>query len=444
MALKRSIFGIYHPAHKAALLISDLLALAAAFFVASKIRLSYDPDFLSIEYIGLSIIAVSCLFIGGAYTSSTIKQRPKLPLNTFFIVISSALPSLLFIYALGPEHFTALLGRGVFPFAITGFGLLAVANRYILNYLFHDSKETRTALLLSPSELSHRLRNSLTSSNNQITLTQATKICSNTFPKGSLSALVIAPDYVPNEDEQHILLEYRLAGVPIYSLSDFFESYLFLVPVQEINNDWFIRSQGFTMLHSSIALRVKRVFDIVGSILLLIATLPITLATALLTKLVSRGPIFFSQIRVGMQGEKFTIYKFRTMYIGAEKSGAQWASDNDDRIIPFGKFFRTTRIDELPQCWNILRGEMSIVGPRPERPEFTSSLASDIPYYDLRHVVKPGLTGWAQVSYPYGASTEDALKKLQYDLYYIKNYSLLLDLNILLRTVLVTLRRSGR
>jgi lipopolysaccharide/colanic/teichoic acid biosynthesis glycosyltransferase len=163
-----------------------------------------------------------------------------------------------------------------------------------------------------------------------------------------------------------------------------------------------------------------------------------------LTKIVSRGPVLFCQTRVGMHGKTFTIYKFRTMRIDAEKSGAQWAQDNDERITPLGNFFRSSRIDELPQCWNIIKGDMSIVGPRPERPEFTSSLAKEIPYYDLRHVVKPGLTGWAQVSYPYGASTEDSLRKLQYDLYYIKNYSLLLDLNILLRTVLVTIRRTGR
>lgn len=444
MALTRSLFGVYHPAHKAALLISDLAALATAFFVASKVRLSYEPDFWSLEYIGLSIIAVACLFIGGGYTSNAIKQRPRLPLNTLFIVLSSTLPSLLFIYALGPEHFTALLGRGVFPFAITGFGFLAVANRYILNYLFHDARSTRTALLLSPSKLSERLQTSLASSNSQISLTHATAICKKSHPHRSLNALVIASDYIPTDEQQQILLEYRLAGVAIYSLSDFFENFMYLVPVQETTNDWFIRSQGFTMLHSSVSLRVKRIVDIIGSITLLIVTIPITITTALLTKLVSHGPVFFSQTRVGMQGKTFTIYKFRTMHIGAEKSGAQWASNNDDRIIPLGSFFRRTRIDELPQCWNILRGEMSIVGPRPERPEFTTSLSKDIPFYDLRHVVKPGLTGWAQVSYPYGASTEDALRKLQYDLYYIKNYSLILDLNILLRTVSLTIRRGGR
>jgi len=135
------------------------------------------------------------------------------------------------------------------------------------------------------------------------------------------------------------------------------------------------------MLHSSVALRIKRAADIIGAILLLIITIPIIISTALMIKLVSRGPIFFSQTRVGMQGGTFTIYKFRTMHINAEEEGAQWASDNDSRIIPLGNFFRKTRIDELPQCWNIIRGEMSIVGPRPERPEFTSSLALNLPHH---------------------------------------------------------------
>ena len=128
----------------------------------------------------------------------------------------------------------------------------------------------------------------------------------------------------------------------------------------------------------------------------------------------------------------------------AEAQGAQWAAENDPRITRFGNFLRATRIDELPQCWNVLKGDMSFVGPRPERPEFTSGLAEQIPYYDLRHIIKPGLTGWAQVNYTYGSSTKDALRKLQFDLYYIKNYSLLLDLNILLRTIRVTLMRAGR
>jgi len=189
---------------------------------------------------------------------------------------------------------------------------------------------------------------------------------------------------------------------------------------------------------------LKRFIDIATALSLIILMLPILLFSTLLIKLVSSGPVLFPQTRVGLNGRTFVLYKLRTMKTDAEPDGPQWAEDKDIRIIPFGKFLRSTHIDELPQCWNILKGEMSMVGPRPERPEFTTKLAKVIPNYELRHAVKPGLTGWAQVNYPYGASIAESITKQQYDLYYIKNYSLLLDLNILLRTILVTVGRKGR
>lgn len=443
MSFNRSFLGIYHPTHKLTLLISDLILLAMAFSIAANVRLGMTPNFLSLEYISLNIVIVSSLFLGGAYTSSGIASRPKLPLNTFFIVIVASLPSLLLLYLLGPEYFTGILGRGVMPFALLAFGSLAVINRYVINHLLHNPKTTRI-LLLGQANDRERLHEALTSSkiSNEVNYT---KQLDDQSPIASqLSAIVIAPDHLPDAIEQHRLIDYRLAGVPIFSLSDFFESYLFLVPVHEINNDWFIRAEGFTMLHSSVATRIKRIFDIFAALMLILVSIPIMLFTALTIKLSSKGPILFRQTRVGMQGKPFTLYKFRTMQLNAETDGAQWACNNDPRILPIGHFLRTARIDELPQCWNILKGNMSIVGPRPERPEFTSSLSQQIPYYDLRHIIKPGLTGWAQVSYPYGSSTEDSLRKLQFDLYYIKNYSLLLDLNILLRTIRVTLMRRGR
>ena len=191
-------------------------------------------------------------------------------------------------------------------------------------------------------------------------------------------------------------------------------------------------------------MRVKRLIDLILSSVLLAISAPLVVFFGLLIKLTSKGPMFFKQTRVGFKSELFTIYKLRTMAIDAEASGAQWAKKNDSRITPLGRFLRQTRIDELPQCWNVLKGNMSFVGPRPERPEFTKELTEKIPYYDLRHLVKPGLTGWAQVNYPYGASIEDSLKKLQYELYYIKNQTLLLDLNIMLRTLITVFQRAGR
>ncbi|MCL4158917.1 UNVERIFIED_CONTAM: hypothetical protein GTU68_002725 [Idotea baltica] len=198
------------------------------------------------------------------------------------------------------------------------------------------------------------------------------------------------------------------------------------------------------MLGNPTSIRVKRIIDIALSVILLIVSIPIICISAALIKSTSKGPIFFKQRRVGFQNSVFTIYKLRTMVVDAESNGAQWAKTNDPRITAVGNFLRASRLDELPQCWNVLKGEMSFVGPRPERPEFTKELADKIPYYDLRHMVKPGITGWAQVIFPYGASVEDSMKKLQYELYYIKNQSLLLDLNIILRTLITVFQRAGR
>lgn len=441
--MKKSLFGVYHPLHKACLLAADLMAIAIAFTIATKLRLNTLPEFFGLEYIGLNLVIVSCLFIGNGYTSSTLGSRPKLPLNSFFTVLASAIPSTLFIYFLGPERFSDLFGRGVFPAAMIVLGVAAVTVRIVLNQVFSTGTGKKRLVVLGDIKSKQQFDTALNRSQLKFEVRYTTSLDAE-HADNKIDAIVITPEHDSNKTEQQKLIKARLAGVPIFSLSDFFESFLFLVPVREINNNWFIRAEGFTMLHSSVALRVKRAVDVVGAILLIILSTPIMLISITLTKLVSPGPVLFRQTRVGMNGSHFTILKFRTMHQHAEKSGAQWASAKDDRIIPLGNFFRKTRIDELPQCWNILKGDMSIVGPRPERPEFTSSLSEDIPYYELRHVVKPGLTGWAQVSYPYGASTEDSLRKLQYDLYYIKNYSLLLDLNILLRTVLITLRRGGR
>ncbi|MBR5050422.1 MAG: sugar transferase, partial [Desulfovibrio sp.] len=157
----------------------------------------------------------------------------------------------------------------------------------------------------------------------------------------------------------------------------------------------------------------------------------------------SKGPVIYKQDRVGLFEKEFTVYKFRSMRTDAEKNGAVWAKEHDDRVTRIGRFIRKVRIDELPQLWNILKGDMSFIGPRPERMAFVTQLKKDIPYYSLRHTVKPGLTGWAQVCYPYGASQEDALHKLEYDLYYIKNMSLLLDIVIILKTVGVVLFPKG-
>lgn len=238
------------------------------------------------------------------------------------------------------------------------------------------------------------------------------------------------------------LLECKLEGVAITDLSTFFERETGQVQLDCLNPSWMVFSDGFRRgSYKSIA---KRIFDLVMSLLLLFVTFPVMLLTALLIYLETGLPILYKQDRIGECGHLFKILKFRSMRKDAEHAGApQWAKQGDDRVTQVGKVIRLLRIDELPQIFNVLKGDMSFVGPRPERPFFVRELSKRIPHYLNRHTVKPGITGWAQIRYPYGASIEDGMKKLQYDLYYAKNHSLFLDLVILFQTVQVVLFRKG-
>ncbi|HKP47975.1 MAG TPA: TIGR03013 family XrtA/PEP-CTERM system glycosyltransferase [Pyrinomonadaceae bacterium] len=239
------------------------------------------------------------------------------------------------------------------------------------------------------------------------------------------------------------LLQLSLAGtVNIEEGASFYERVTGRVSLSMIRPSWLIfSSRGRQARISGIArLVVHRLVAFFGALL----SLPIAVATAITIKLESKGPVLYKQERVGKNGRTFNVMKFRSMRVDAEKAGPVWASKNDDRTTRVGKIIRKLRIDEIPQFWNILRGDMDFVGPRPERPHFVSQLAEEIPYYEQRHLIAPGLTGWAQIKYPYGASVEDARQKLQYDLYYIKNQTLMLDAIILFETVKIILFGRGR
>lgn len=238
------------------------------------------------------------------------------------------------------------------------------------------------------------------------------------------------------------LMECRLRGILITDLASFFERERCQLHLESLNMSWIIFNEGFRQ--GFVRETVKRMFDVVASGLLVLVTLPIMLITALCIFLEDGRPIFYRQERVGQGGRIFSICKFRSMRTDAERDGRpQWAGANDDRTTRVGRFIRKLRIDELPQILNVLRGDMSFVGPRPERPFFVDQLAAKIPYYGARHSIKPGITGWAQVRYPYGASLDDAVEKLQYDLYYVKNHTLFLDVMVLIDTVQVVLWGKG-
>jgi len=239
------------------------------------------------------------------------------------------------------------------------------------------------------------------------------------------------------------LLDIRFSsGVTFDHLASVYEEYTGKIAVENLRPSWLIFSEGFRK--TRLIMAAKRALDIVLAVIGLFVGLPIVIVVGVLVKCTSRGPMLYHQTRVGLNGHEFTVHKFRTMREDAERTtGPVWSTANDSRITPVGGFLRRTRLDEMPQLWNVVKGEMSFVGPRPERPEFVRELTEKIPYYGQRHVLKPGVTGWAQIRYTYGASVEDAIEKLQYDLYYIKNLSIALDLVILLETLKTVIMRRG-
>lgn len=237
------------------------------------------------------------------------------------------------------------------------------------------------------------------------------------------------------------LLDCKLHGIRVIEYASFWERESGQVDLEEISPSWLLFSDGFRI--GAIRGFIKRTSDIVISILVLVLTLPLTIPAALLIKLESRGPLFYRQERVGMKGKPFMMLKFRSMRTDAEKDGPRWAAKNDTRVTKIGAYIRKVRIDEIPQVINVLKGDMAFVGPRPERPIFVKALAEQIPYYNERHVTKPGITGWAQINYPYGATENDAKMKLTYDLYYVKNCSLFLDVIIVMQTVKILLWNQG-
>ncbi|MEY8213854.1 MAG: TIGR03013 family PEP-CTERM/XrtA system glycosyltransferase [Colwellia sp.] len=263
--------------------------------------------------------------------------------------------------------------------------------------------------------------------------------------KHNIDEIVVASDDRRNNLPVNDLFACKVRGIEIIELLDFIERETGKIAVDLIYPSWVIYSNGFASVNY-LRNSLDWIFNAVMAFFLLLVTWPIMLLTVILIKLDEgiKAPVFYSQERVGLDGEPFNIIKFRSMRLDAEKFGAQMASENDPRITKIGNYLRKYRIDELPQIYNVIRGDMGFVGPRPERPQFVQGLIKNVPYYNERHNVKPGLTGWAQLKYPYGATEADSVEKLKYDLYYVKHRSFILDLLILIRTVEIVLFGKGR
>jgi sugar transferase (PEP-CTERM system associated) len=344
--------------------------------------------------------------------------------------------------------------------AALGIGLLPVILRFCLQHLATRGRFVEEILILGTGELPAKLYRALGrgagfARQNTRTLSLAESFTdrgvavdftelNQLVVRDQISRVVIAElDAHSREELAAALLDSRLRGLQVSDAVDFYEEISGKVWVEALNPQWFVYTNGFNRSRAGNCL--KRCFDVTFASLLILLAAPLLLLVAIAIKLDSAGPVFFRQVRVGLHGKTFVIYKFRSMRRDAElELGPTWTAESDERVTRVGRLLRMFRLDEIPQAFNVLNGDMSIVGPRPERPYFVARLEQEIPFYSLRHYLKPGITGWAQVMYRYGASVEDSYEKLQYDFYYAKHTSILCDAVILLKTVRIVLCGRGR
>jgi sugar transferase (PEP-CTERM system associated) len=369
---------------------------------------------------------------------------------TSFLVLSA-----LFYIAQGFE-----VGRGVLFLSLVVFTSLQTAIRLLIIKFSNRSQFASRVLIVGTGELARQVAEMVPDDGNPhsyvrfITCTKGEPEVDPALIVGSIDCIdEIVQDYEPQkivialkERRGNLPLKdfmrSKLRGIEILDAISFFEQEKLCLMVEEMQPSAFIYTQGFRI--TPLMRTYKRIYDVIFSGIGLIVCFPLLPLLVVLIKLDSPGPVFFKQLRVGAMENEFFVYKFRTMVQDAEKgSGAVWAQLNDPRVTRIGQFMRKTRLDEIPQLLNVLKGEMSFIGPRPERMAFVERLKETIPFYSTRHLVKPGVTGWAQVCYPYGASDEDALEKLRYDLYYIKNYSIFLDFRIIVDTIRVVTSGFG-
>ncbi len=434
-----------------ALFFIDAAALYGAVHVVHAWRIDWLDEIDLLPILVVILVTVLALYVMNVYQFHRRRSATNMAMRTFFAVAVAGLLMSSVLYATKSTDVTTVFWRGNLPLAMVLFAVFASLVRYIATIVY-DRTVWRPSWLVVGDEadtgqMEQEYRRAMSpGSMRRISL-------------GAFDEMLVAPGNAPaplnatgiilasheqlSDEAVQRLMQIRLKGTPVVGMADFYEQYLLKVPVERLRDSWFVFSGGFSLVHHDIAYKIKRVVDVLLSAIGLVLFLPVMLLVALAIRLSSRGGALYTQERSGQGGRVFRLRKFRTMVENAEADGAQWSRPGDPRITRIGRFLRASRLDELPQLWNVLLGDMSFIGPRPERPDFVNDLEQQIPYYDLRHLVKPGITGWAQVMYPYGRSVEDALRKLEYDLYYIKNYSLTLDVYILLRTVRTVFSRSG-
>ncbi|NNL57066.1 MAG: TIGR03013 family PEP-CTERM/XrtA system glycosyltransferase [Pseudomonadales bacterium] len=409
-----------------------------------------------------TVVMLLCTMAMGVYSAGLRSGNGAMAVRTVVAYCLLGCASLTVLYYVLPYLY---MGRGVLFYSIVTALALVIPSRWVFLRLV-DTEALRTRILvLGVGDNASRLASDLAEGHAgvakivgfvQTSADETVRVEGNVLQRNSglleLARAADASEIVVALDDRRAgpgsafplkeLFACKLQGIRVSDAVTLCERELGVVPLTEITPGWLVFSSGFS--NGSLWQGLKRACDVMISLLILLVVWPLMVLAALLVMLESGRPVIYRQMRVGLGGRPFEIFKFRSMVTNAEKDGeAVWASSNDSRVTRVGAFLRNTRIDELPQLWNVLRGDMSIVGPRPERPEFIDELSADLPYYNERHHVKPGLMGWAQLNYPYGASVEDAAQKLRYDLYYVKNKSIVLDLIIMVQTVQVILLGMG-
>jgi sugar transferase (PEP-CTERM system associated) len=452
------IFSSYVPTRLLVLLFGEIVVACTSFLLA--VRICFGGEGVlpanpreTLEFSVGVVLAILCLHYLGLHGA----RRPSAPEQLHFrILMFAALPSLTLAILCGV--FPNFAARGYVFF--TGFSILAAAWtgwRWAYSRLISMPKLREKVYLLGTGERANRIREAIeTRPDLGMDLVEWSKgtegeslnmqLLAETFldlaQRRAVDRVIVAlPDrrgMLPVNE----LLELRLNGILIDDGTSLLEKLTGQIDIDELHPSWMIFGDGFRLNRRHRFLR--QFFSTLVALTFSVATLPLIPLIALFICATSPGPLLYRQKRVGLRGRVFDCLKFRTMRPDAEAdSGPTWASDDDPRITNVGKFLRRTRLDEIPQAWNVLRGDMAFVGPRPERPEFVVSLKEQVPYYNVRHAVRPGITGWAQVNYGYGSSVEEAKEKLRFDLYYIRNVSVMLDLKIVLYTFMAVIRGRG-
>jgi sugar transferase (PEP-CTERM system associated) len=365
------------------------------------------------------------------------------PIGFFRGILSSLLMGMLLagVLTVAFPAFSHGYSQGLMAW-FAGVGFVAVL-RPILRSLVRRHRLVQTLMILGPNEMAEKLYLELASCDDAVRHSGNPTDLDLSMNQERVARIVVADPSRTSKHDLAALIDSRMRGLKVEQAVESCETMCRKIWIEGLEPEWWIYSSGFVPTRPCRFL--KHAIDVTGAIALLLIVWPLLILSAIAIKLTSEGPVFYRQERVGLHGRAFMVLKFRSMYVDAEaQSGPQWAAENDHRVTPLGAVLRKFRIDELPQLFNVLRGDMSFVGPRPERPYFVEMLKRDIPYYDVRHYVRPGITGWAQVKHPYGASVADSYQKLQYDLYYQKHMSLLLDLTIVFKTLRVVIAGRGR